>query len=70
MVILILILYILVVLLDFMPIYKQRNKKSNLIYIGLIIIAITLSIAIEMGIDIPSPAKPLKNIVSYLIGKE
>jgi hypothetical protein len=53
-----------------MPIYKQRNKKSNLIYIGLIIIAITLSIAIEMGIDIPSPAKPLKNIVSYLIGKE
>ncbi|PKM52628.1 MAG: hypothetical protein CVV02_00390 [Firmicutes bacterium HGW-Firmicutes-7] len=70
MIIIVLFLYLFVILFDFIPIYTQLSKKDIGIYIVLIITALTLSVAIEMGIEIPSPAKPLEGIISFLIGED
>jgi hypothetical protein len=48
-----------------------RNKqwKVLVIYIGLITTAFVLTMLMELGVKLPSPAKPIERIVTAIIGR-
>ena len=62
--------YVFFILIDFIPVVKKRKWKTVAIYSILFITAYTLSMLTELGVKIPSPAVPLKQIVTSIIGKQ
>jgi len=68
-IVLVVFFYSLLVLFEYIPLYKQkiiRDFKVNVIF-G--IISVTIAVLLSLGIKIPSPAKPLKDLVELLLGK-
>lgn len=69
MVILITVVYIFIIVFDLIPLYHKKEKRVFWIYIFLITAAWTLNILVEIGVKIPSPAPPIKNIIKTIVGQ-
>jgi len=65
----ILILFLLVGFLEIFYLYKQKQKKELALYSVMIIAALTISLLLSYGVKIPSPAKPIKQIITTIIGE-
>ena len=62
------IIYIYFIISDLCPLYKEKkNFMFNLITLTF---SYLLLIFIAMGFKIPSPAEPIKNIITAMFGKE
>lgn len=61
--------YTFFILIDVIPIVKNKKWKVLVIYSALICTAYTFSVLTELGIKIPSPANPLKQIVTSIVGR-
>ncbi len=61
--------YILFVLIDVIPIIRSKQWKVLTIYSILIITSFTLSVLFELGVKLPSPSYPIKNIVTAIFGE-
>ncbi len=56
-------LYILVVLLDFLPSRKEKGKKENIIYFTFLTISFSVLILYSFNIFVPGPAEPIKRVI-------
>lgn len=61
--------YIFFVVIDVIPMMKNKQWKVLAIYSIFIAAAYVLSVLTELGVKIPSPAGPLKQIIMSVIGK-
>ena len=61
--------YGLFLLLDFIPIYRSKNRKLIWLYLSLMVFSYMITFLIGLGVKIPSPAPPIKNIIISLINK-
>ena len=61
--------YLFFVLIDGIPIVKNKQWKVLTIYTILITAAYTFTVLTDIGVKIPSPADPLKQLVISVIGK-
>jgi hypothetical protein len=59
--------YGLFLLLDFIPVYRGKNWKLIGLYLSLFILSYSLIVLIDLGVKIPSPAPPIKNIITWLV---
>jgi tellurite resistance protein TehA-like permease len=64
----ILLLYAIVFLLEFFPVYKKRKKKELVLYTFLFLAAATLSILLVLDVNIPSPAAAIGKLVKGITG--
>lgn len=59
---------ILFIVFDLLPIYEQKQQKVFWVYIIINASAFIIFILIALGIKLPSPAIPIKILVSSIFG--
>jgi len=64
--ILILIAFVIIALLEMVPLYKGKNKKEFILYSSLYAIALILSLLMSFGVKLPSVANFIKVIVMFV----
>jgi hypothetical protein len=47
---------------------KRDNKKSLLIYMPVFLFTLVINILYGLGVKIPSPAEPVKDIIIWILG--
>ncbi len=62
----ILVLYILIIIFDFLPLLKKDNKKVLSFYIGASLLTLTILVLYSFDIVIPNPVKPIENIINNI----
>jgi hypothetical protein len=63
MILLVILIYILIGVLEVLSLIKQNKKKELILFSVIFIWAFMLSILLNLGVKIPSPAKPIENLV-------
>lgn len=61
--------YVFFVLMDVIPIIRNKNWKVLVIYAVLMMTAYTFTVLTEFGVKIPSPSNPIKQVVISVFGK-
>jgi hypothetical protein len=59
--------YILIFLNDQIPLYKQGFKKDFYLSTVILTLSLIISVLITLRIKIPSPSKPLEQLVKLII---
>lgn len=63
---LVVLVYGLIVLLDIVPIYKDKPKKDFWVSTSLLTVSFIITVLLSFGINIPSPAGPLKQLINMI----
>ncbi len=69
MIIIPLIFYTLLVIYEFVPLYKQKLWRDFWVNLSLGMISFAFAVVIALGVDVPSPAIPIQNMILSLLGK-
>jgi len=64
---LIILAYGIIGFLDITPLIKESKSKELRIYISMFVIAFVISILLGLGIQLPSPSKPIEKVVEYML---
>lgn len=59
-------LYILVIIFDFIPLLKKDNKKVISFYITSFLLSLVFLILYSFDVFIPSPVKPIEDIINSI----
>lgn len=62
----ILVLYILIIIFDFLPLLKKDNKKVISFYIGASLLTLIILVLYSFDIVIPNPVKPIEDIINSI----
>jgi hypothetical protein len=62
--------YGLFVFTDVIPIAKNKRWKVLAVYTALFVTAYIFSVLTELGVQLPSPAVPLKALVTAIVGRQ
>lgn len=68
--VLIILAYIIIGIIEIVPMVKKKQKKELILYSVTLMIAFIISLLLSLGVDIPSPAKAIEKIVLTVIGKQ
>ncbi|WP_129597451.1 hypothetical protein [Anaerophilus nitritogenes] len=68
MVILIILAYLIIGVIEIVPLIQKRQKKEIILYVTLFLTAFVMSVLLSLGVEIPSPAKPIERVVKAVIG--
>ena len=67
--IVVLIVYIIFAILEFIPLYKKKQKKELYLYIPMMSVALIICLLINMNVKLLSPAKVIESMVNMIIGE-
>jgi hypothetical protein len=56
------------ILLELIPIYQKKQKRLFRVYASMLAAEYILAVLLSLGVKIPSPAEPIKRIVSMIFG--
>lgn len=62
----ILVVFSLTIIFDLLP-FKKREKKQNIVYCVMLIVSFTVLFLDSVGVEIPSPSDPIKQLLGPLI---
>ena len=60
--------FIIFLLFDLVPLIHQKKWKVIWLYCIMIATAYTIHLLYELGVDVPSPSEPIKNLVLFILG--
>lgn len=69
MILLVILGYSVLVIFDFVPLYKEEKWIDFWVNAVLCSISFALAAMLSLGIDIPSPETPIRQIITALFGK-
>lgn len=55
------------IIFDYVPGRKSRKKKENLIYGTLLALSFVILFLFSVGVNIPSPAKGIEDVVKLIV---
>lgn len=61
------ILYLILLIVDFRPIYKKENSLLSFLYIFIMLFTYILFILVALDIDVPNPTVFIEKLVSSII---
>lgn len=61
--------YTLLVFIEFIPLYKKRPRREFWVTTGFGVLSLAIAILLSFGIKIPSPEKPIRELITMLFGK-
>jgi uncharacterized membrane protein len=67
---LVVLMYFIIFLLEGLPLLKDKQKGSLILYFTIFIISFSLMSMITLGVEVPSPSEPIKKVVFILLGKK
>lgn len=59
-------LYLAVIVFEIIPMIKKKNKKALYVYLPVLLLTFVINILHGAGVNIPSPIKPLKDLVTQM----
>jgi uncharacterized membrane protein len=59
----IIMLFLLILFIDVIAIFKKKNKKINIIYLVFYTITFIILMFDALGVNIPSPSMLIKNVI-------
>ncbi|PKM73424.1 MAG: hypothetical protein CVU91_05725 [Firmicutes bacterium HGW-Firmicutes-16] len=62
----VILLYICVVLFDFLPSKETRSTKERVIYCILLTVSFCVLILYSLDIKVPGPTEPIRNVIETL----
>lgn len=69
MLIIVLAAYIIIGVYDLLPLYKDNTHKDFWVEVVLTVISLIAAVLIVLGIYIPSPEKPIREAITFILGK-
>lgn len=69
MIILVIVGYSFLVIYEFIPLYKQKYWNDFWTNAVLGIISFTIAILLCLNVEIPSPEKPIRELIIFMFGK-
>lgn len=69
MILIVIVIYTFIILVDQVNLFKQGTKKDFYISSIMCLISFTIAILLALKIPIYSPAKPIENLVKFLLEK-
>ncbi len=60
------ILYVLVILLDFLPVLRAGQKKECWVYSVFLAVSFCVLLLYSLDVKVPSPSVPIKNLVEKI----
>ena len=69
MIILIVLCYISLAVYEFVPLYKQKKWKDFWVNMAFWTASFAMAILIKLDVKIPSPANPIRDIITSLFGE-
>ncbi|SHH07956.1 hypothetical protein [Tepidibacter thalassicus] len=69
MVFLVILAYLIIGVIEIVPLLKKNQKKELVLYSITFILAFVISILLSLGVKIPSPAKAIEKVVLTVLGK-
>lgn len=67
--ILVILAYVFIGLIELLPLYRKKHKKDFWVAAGITIVSLVIAVCLSLGVDIPSPATPIKNAINAISGK-
>lgn len=61
--------YTFLIIYEFIPLYKQKFWNDFWVNAILTIFSLTIVILLCFNVEIPSPAKPIRGLITYIFGK-
>ncbi|MDF2557247.1 MAG: hypothetical protein K0R71_1075 [Bacillales bacterium] len=61
--------YILLFFIDFKPLYKQKRWSDFWVNTFIGVVTFTMAMLLSFGVKIPSPEKPIRELITMLFGK-
>jgi protein-S-isoprenylcysteine O-methyltransferase Ste14 len=62
----VILLYVCVMLFDFLPSRKDRSKKESIVYFGILSVSFCVLLLYSFDIKVPGPSEPIRNVVETL----
>lgn len=62
----IIVAYIAVICFEVIQLLKNNQKKEMILYLGVMIISLVISVLLSIGVKIPSPAVFIQKIVTMI----
>lgn len=69
MVIIVIMAYMLSAVFEFMPLYKEKQLPDLWVNGAVFVISFGVAVLLSIGVDIPSPAAPIKEVITSMFGK-
>jgi len=66
---LIILFYVIIGLLEIIPMIKRGERKETVVYCIFLSLSFILSLLLSLGVEIPSPAKSLEKVIDSIIGR-
>lgn len=63
----VIIVFIGIILFDFIPNRKSRKKKENVFYGAILAVSFCILALYSLGVTLPSPTKAIENIVKSVV---
>jgi hypothetical protein len=67
--IIVILLYVIIITFETISLYEEKNKGKIFLYLSLSIFSMIISVLLTLGVQLPSPSNPIKNIVISIFGK-
>lgn len=61
-------IYIFLIIIDFVPLLKSKNYKDITVYSFLITFSFIICLLMSLGIAVPNPVKPIEIVINKLFG--
>jgi hypothetical protein len=68
MIIFVILFFTLVALIELVPLYKNKYRKEFWTHLVFLTIALSIAVLLGLGIKLPSPAKPIENLIKPISG--
>lgn len=70
MVALVILAYAVIIYLDLIPLYRKKHWRDFEVNMALTLFTLGIALLISFDVSIPSPAYPIKNLITLIIGKQ
>lgn len=61
--------YLIIYIYDYITLYKQKKTPDTYVNVILSLVSFVVAVLLSLGINIPSPAKPIETLITSLFGR-
>lgn len=64
--VIVILLFVFVYFFDYKPVFKNGKKNEKIVHVSIMAISFVILILFSIGITLPSPTEPIKNVINLL----
>jgi hypothetical protein len=69
MVVIVIVAYMVLAIFEFVPLYKEKQFPDIWVNGALFFLSLGVAILLSIGVDLPSPSAPIREVITSIFGK-